>query len=586
MHRLFILVLAVLWSLADAQRASAQDFGTFPSYPGLDANNITTFPVGPGFYLSWIKILVCWVIFLLWVRSTDWMSRDATTLRLDYKRWNLVAFFTFVAALILLWTLPWFWLDMPLMLVAWAAPFFAYVAHRNSKVTIDETVFTPGHIRFWLSENLKVVGIKIAAESTRRGKGPPVDLKPQGKDERTNTANLLLARQTIGYPLTQALVAEVIGKRVDGVLMDFTQASVAMRYQIDGVWHDAEARDRESGDAMLAVMKTIAGLDAKQRVKRQEGTFGAEFEKVKYTCKVLSQGTKTGERALLQLQGRKQKLERLVDLDMRPKLIEDLKAVLSQPQGMIVVSTPPAGGLSTLFPATIREMDRFVRGFVGIESAATKELDVENVVVTLFDPAAGQNPAAVLPKIIREHPDVYVVPDMVDAESATMLCEQVQNENRMVVTSVRAKEVADSLLQVLRLKVPPAQFGPAVVAAVNQRLIRKLCPKCKEAFAPTAQLLEQLGIPAGRIEALYRTPQQPEEVCTECQGIGYIGRTGIFEVLIVDDNVRQALTTNPQLAAVRQAARRAGMRTLQEEGIVLVAKGITSLQELMRVLKE
>lgn len=586
MHRLFILVLAVLWSLADAQRAPAQDFGTFPSYPGLDANNITTFPVGPGFYLSWIKILVCWVIFLLWVRSTDWMSRDATTLRLDYKRWNLVAFFTFVAALILLWTLPWFWLDMPLMLVAWAAPFFAYVAHRNSKVTIDETVFTPGHIRFWLSENLKVVGIKIAAESTRRGKGPPVDLKPQGKDERTNTANLLLARQTIGYPLTQALVAEVIGKRVDGVLMDFTQASVAMRYQIDGVWHDAEARDRESGDAMLAVMKTIAGLDAKQRVKRQEGTFGAEFEKVKYTCKVLSQGTKTGERALLQLQGRKQKLERLVDLDMRPKLIEDLKAVLSQPQGMIVVSTPPAGGLSTLFPATIREMDRFVRGFVGIESAATKELDVENVVVTLFDPAAGQNPAAVLPKIIREHPDVYVVPDMVDAESATMLCEQVQNENRMVVTSVRAKEVADSLLQVLRLKVPPAQFGPAVVAAVNQRLIRKLCPKCKEAFAPTAQLLEQLGIPAGRIEALYRTPQQPEEVCTECQGIGYIGRTGIFEVLIVDDNVRQALTTNPQLAAVRQAARRAGMRTLQEEGIVLVAKGITSLQELMRVLKE
>ncbi len=200
---------------------------------------------------------------------------------------------------------------MPLMLAAWLGPFIAYVVHRNKKVTIDETVFTAGHIRFWLSENLKVVGIKIAAEASRRGKGPPVELKAQGKDDRTNTANQLLARQAMGFPLSQALVAEAIGKRVDAVLMDFTQASVAMRYQIDGVWHDTEPRDRESGDAMLAVMKTLAGLDAKQRVKRQEGTFGAEHEKVKYTCRLVSQGTKTGERTLMQLQGRKQKLESL-----------------------------------------------------------------------------------------------------------------------------------------------------------------------------------------------------------------------------------------------------------------------------------
>ncbi len=239
----------------------------------------------------------------MWVRSVDWISQDATTLRLDYRRWNLLAFLTFVVAFILLWVLPWFWLAMPLMLAAWLGPFIAYVVHRNKRVTIDETVFTAGHIRFWLSENLKPLGIKFAAESNRRGKGPPVDLKAQGKDDRTNAANLLLARQAMGFPLSQALIAEAVGKRVDAVLMDFTQASVAMRYQIDGVWHDTEAHDRESGDAMLAVMKTLAGLDAKQRVKRQEGAFGAEHEKVKYTCRLVSQGTKTGERALLQLQG-------------------------------------------------------------------------------------------------------------------------------------------------------------------------------------------------------------------------------------------------------------------------------------------
>jgi type II secretory ATPase GspE/PulE/Tfp pilus assembly ATPase PilB-like protein len=586
MHRLAILAVVAFLAVADARTGWAQDYGTFPPYPGIDAQSITKFPLGPGYYLSWIKMAACWVIFLAWVASVDWMSRDGTALHLAYRRWNMLAFFSFVVAFILLWVIPWFWLALPLLVLAWVVPFTVYVVHRNATAAIDETVFTPGHIRFWLSERLKVIGIKIAAEGGRRGKGPPVELKAQGKDDRTNAGNLLLARQSLGYALVQGLVAETLSRRADTLLMDFTQASVGMRYQIDGVWHDAEPRDREAGDAILAVMKTIAGLDAKQRVKRLEGAFGAEIEKVKYTCRLVSQGTKTGERALMQLTGRKKKLDRLADLDMRAKLIEDLKATLALPQGMAVVSAPPAGGLTTLFAATISEMDRFVRGFVGVESTAIKELNVENVPITAFDPTAGQTPATILPKLIREHPDVFIVPDMVDAESATILCDQVESENRMVVTSVRAKEAAESLLRVMMLKVPPAKFATAVIAALNERLIRKLCAKCKEGYAPTPQVLEQLGIPAGRLEAFYRPPQQPEEVCPECQGIGYLGRTGIFELLIVDEGVRQALTTTPQLAAVRQAARKAGMRTLQEEGIVLVAKGITSLQELMRVLKE
>lgn len=586
MPRLYLLVFAALLTLVDARAAWAQDLGTFPPYPGIDANSITKFPLGPGFYLSWPKILVCWIIFLLWVRSVDWMSRDGSTLRLEYRRWNMLAFFSFVAAFILLWIVPWFWLAMPLMLLAWAVPFITYVVHRNKKVTIDETVFTAGHIRFWLSEQLAKIGIKIAAEGGRRGKGPPVELKAQGGDDRTNTANLLLARQSAAFPLVQELVVDLINRRADAVLLDFTQTSVAMKFQIDGVWHDAEPRDRESGDAILAVMKVIASLDAKQRVKRQEGSFGAELEKNKYTCRLVSQGTKTGERAIVQLQGRKKKLDRFPDLEMRQKLVDDLKAILAQPQGMVVLSTPPGGGLSVLLNATIGSMDRFTRGFVGVESSAIKEFDVENVPMTYFDPAAGQTPATVLPKLIREHPDVFVVPDMVDADSATILCDQAEAERRMVVTTIRAKEAAESLLRVMMLKVPPAKFVPAVLVAVNERLIRKLCPKCKEGYAPTPQVLQQLNIPAGRVEALYRPPQQPEEVCPECHGIGYIGRAGLFEVLVVDEGVRQALTTAPQLAAVRLAARKAGMRTLQEEGIVLVAKGITSLQELMRVLKE
>jgi type II secretory ATPase GspE/PulE/Tfp pilus assembly ATPase PilB-like protein len=143
-------------------------------------------------------------------------------------------------------------------------------------------------------------------------------------------------------------------------------------------------------------------------------------------------------------------------------------------------------------------------------------------------------------------------------------------------------------LRVLVLKVSAKDFAPVFTGAVNMRLVRKLCEECKQAYAPPPEVIKQLG---AKIEALYRPPQpipgeKPKPPCEKCAGVGYYGRTGIFEVLIADDAVRQTLVTNPKLDALRIAARKSGMRTLQEEGILLAAKGVTSLPELMRVLKQ
>jgi type II secretory ATPase GspE/PulE/Tfp pilus assembly ATPase PilB-like protein len=156
----------------------------------------------------------------------------------------------------------------------------------------------------------------------------------------------------------------------------------------------------------------------------------------------------------------------------------------------------------------------------------------------------------------------------------------------LFISTVRAKDSAEALLRVLALGVPPAEFARGISAVFSQRLVRKLCEACKEAYAPAPQILKQLGIPEGRIQAFHRPPQQPEEVCKECSGIGYKGRTAIFELLLVGDTVRKVLSTSPKLELLRKAARKDGMRSLQEEGILLVAKGVTSLPELMRVLKQ
>jgi len=233
----------------------------------------------------------------------------------------------------------------------------------------------------------------------------------------------------------------------------------------------------------------------------------------------------------------------------------------------------------------LHKTDRFTREFMAVEDAANRYEPVENVPVTTYNSVEGQTPDSILTKVFRTVPDVVVIRDLTNAETVRMMCEATTDE-KMFVGTIRAKDCAEAMLRVLAMKVNPKLFAKNITAVLNQRLIRKLCDECKEAYAPTPQVLQQLGIPQGRVQAFYRPPQEPEEVCPECNGIGYKGRTAIFELMVIDNTVRKLLASGAKLELVRQAAAKAGMQNLQAEGVILVAKGVTSLPELMRVMKQ
>lgn len=542
--------------------------------------------------LGFLRGLLFMTIFFWWVRSTDWVNQDRYYRR-GNKNWNLGMVLPFVICFplsVFLATIsP--WLLLPLQFLAWLVPFLAYVVTRNPVVPVDDKVFTGRHLRRWTAGKLALVGINMRTEEKSVDDiGPPLKLIPRGgATERDDNINLFNARQAPGYLPAREVLAQGLDNRAGSVMLDYTQQAVAVRFQVDGVWHPGENLEREPGDMLLAVLKVICALNPNERRARQQGRFGVEYQGKKHQCRFMSQGTKTGERVLVLFEDPDVRKKRPPDLGMRQKMLDELEAQFHERAGMIVLSTPPGAGMTTLVHAVVGAMDRYTRGFVGVEDAATKDVEMENVVVTTFNSAAGETPLTVLPKIIRGYPDVFVIPDLRDAETADLMCEQI-GEDRMVVTTTRAKEAAEALLRVLALGAPADKMATAFRLALNMRLVRKLCDKCKEAYPPPPQLLQQLGIPAGRVEALYRpptpNPEQPQEPCAKCRGIGYFGRTGIFELLVVGDQVRQALVKKPQVEVVRQAARKAGMRTLQEEGLLLVVTGVTSLPELMRALKE
>jgi type II secretory ATPase GspE/PulE/Tfp pilus assembly ATPase PilB-like protein len=548
-----------------------------------------------------LQVFLYALLYLWWVSGTDWMNRDRY-LRKQHRGWNVALFVPFAVCFPVSLALcnplvsaatvsVSFWIGYFIQLLAFAVPFIIYCAKHNQQVGPEDKVFTSAHIRRWTSKKLQLLGVKVRSEQlTADDVGPPIKLTARGgATERDDNVNLLTARQAPGFLPARELLAQALENRADSVMLDYTQQSVSVRFQVDGVWHPGENMEREPGDMLLAVLKVLCALNPNERRAKQKGVFGTEYQGKKQSPRFMSQGTQTGERVLIQFQDPDIRKKRVTDLGMRDKMWDDLRPVLESRSGMVVVSAPPGAGLTSLLHAVLNGMDRYTRGFVGVEDVGNKDVEVENIPITTFNAAAGESPLTVLPKLIREYPDVIVVPDMKDAESAELLCDQTGLE-RTVVTTTRAKESAEAILRVMTLKMPAQKYADALKAAVNMRLIRKLCEKCKEAYAPPPQLLQQLGIPQGRIQALYRpptpNPEQPQEPCKYCRGIGYLGRIGMFETLIVDDQVRQALLKKPQLDTVRQASRKAGMRTLQEEGLLLVVTGVTSLPELQRALKE
>ncbi len=635
---------------------------------------------GTGFYLSWPKIAAVWLLFLAWVGVADWVNRDLEDTGLKWQLWNPIIVGSFMATMLLSWLLPWFWLNIFLLLAGAAAPVATYVVLRNQRMPLHRKVLTRAHLRYWFSNKMKNVGVKVAAEAADANTvGVPVKVYARGgADPTIDGARLLASRQSGGLPLARKILYEGMKSRASAIVLDYSPTTVSIRYLVDGVWMPQEPIEREGADPALDALKSLCGLEPKERRAKQAGGFGVEYwvlrkdvftkmdkaekeyreqatmdltkrlasdelqppqlqiavakaveeqarqkfatpigawtpidkeklpklpgiealhpvtslEPVKTKATLTCQGTQAGERVVVEFEVKGLHLATLDDLGMRAKMQEQFREILNRPKGFVILSAIPAGGLRTTSKVVITGLDRFVREFMAVEDEANRYDEIENVPVTTYQGTAGQSPADVLARVFRSQPNVIVVRDLVNAKTVKMICAEIAAEGRMAIGTVRAKDCAEALLRIYGIeKAPIAEFREQVTAVLSQRLVRKLCDKCKEPYAPPAEVLKQLGLPADRVKAFYRPPtskgadEDKKEICRECGGVGFMGQTAIFELLVVDNLLRKTLAATPKLDALRLAARKSGNKTLQEEGILMVVRGATSLPELMRVLK-
>lgn len=426
---------------------------------------------------------------------------------------------------------------------------------------------------------------------------PPLEFKPQVKDKQQQQGLLVACRQIEQFATAVMVLAQALNNRADQIMLDYAQQGVAVRFRVNGLWEAMPAMDRPTGDGMLVVLKRLALLNPADRRSRQNGKLPFSLNG-DWILDFTSMGTPTGERVMMRIDPKKPILKTLTDLGMREKMQEQVKGMLNAEKSLAIVSGPPGHGLPTTWRVALESADRFVRDFHAFEDKSTAEPEMINITQHLFDGQAGETPMTLLPSLLLKQPDVLVFPEFVNEETVKTVCEEVLEENRHAIVKVVAPTAVEALIKLaVTYKNQAKQLIKIAGGVCNQRLMRRLCDKCKQGFPPPPQLLQKLGIPPGRVTVLYQpfVPPPPEqrvdakgnqieiEICKQCEGRGYYGRIGVFEYLTVNDAIRQAVLSDPSPANVAAVAKQQGHRGLQEEAILTVALGLTSLQELQRV---
>jgi type II secretory ATPase GspE/PulE/Tfp pilus assembly ATPase PilB-like protein len=574
------------------------------------------FPRGPGYYFHPAKLLVVLIVYFAWLRTCWWVHTDCHAMKLPSEMWNPILLGCGVAGLLAVWLFPLFALGFIVFLVLFLAPTLSYVSVRNERASPEQRVLTPKHLRKVLRTLLRLDLPEPEEKSSR-----PIPVRFIGKsatesdEEKRRVARLQGSK---GYRAALELIADALEKRATDIHLEPTKEEMIVRFRIDGILEASHPFARPTGDAVINIFKVLADLDITEKRKPQDGSFSAEvntpvesmeptssnkskdpdedsgveenetepeYQRRQVDFRVATAGSVVGEKLVLRILDPARQVVSLAKVGMREQLRKQVRGLVTQPHGLFIVCGPTGAGNSTTLYACLAEIDRFQKNVITIENPV--EYPIDNVTQIEINPKAGKTFATELRSILRQDPDVIYIGEIRDHETAEIACQAAQT-GHMVFTTLHANDTVTALARLIDLGVQPFMVANAVSAVLGQRLVRVLCPNCKQRYKPNADLLRKANLPADKIKFFYRPPDKNENedhFCPVCTNTGYRGRTGVFEMMEITDTVRDMIRENPNFNSIRQEAVKSGMKYLQEDGLRLVIEGRTSIQELLRVCK-
>lgn len=541
-----------------------------------------------GDYFNIFYIVLFFVLTVLWAYSAAWAQADGKKTRMSRGLWVPSIFASGLCGLVIWLFIPMYWIGFGLFTALYGTIIIIYVVVRNRRVSPAQTVLTMAHIQRLISGGKAKGPDKTHAQDRARIKDHEGKTPAWPKDPE----------QHAGYQGLQDLLFDAIWRRTSDVRLDFVpQQPVKVIYKVDGVDRLREPIAPELGPSLLAHFKRIAGLDVEEHRRPQSGGFEAAIGAGGQGDKEVEVGVKTsgstaGQRVLLKITAEESKF-RTADIGMTSDQLPVFEKLVKKSRGVMICGGPRASGVTSTLYAILRSHDVFMQNIHTLE--IVKSLDIENITQHVYD---GQESGVTFGKrfrsILRSDPDIVLAGDTPDAETAQYAAAAVK-EGKKIYLGMTAKDTFSALRRYLQGVGNNGLAAAGLLAITCQRLVRILCTECRRAYKPDPALLKKANLPTGENRPFYRPPN-PNEIeadkhgnqllCPVCQGSGYLGRTGVFELLLMDDHLRALIAKGTALPTVKAEARKRGMLYLQEVALHKVYEGITSINEVLRVTKE
>jgi len=531
-----------------------------------------------GNYVNPWKLLAAVVILLPWAKMLTWIDKDTVAARLPRTVVNAGNMVGLLAAYLLLPLEGAFWLVLLTLLAIPILELGVYLLLRFQSVGL-------GDLQQELKRSFSNIG---------KGKGKSGQTVAAGFVQIQTKAGVVASvpdeqtpeRQT--FDAVQQLMATALRKRADRIDIVLGEAT-ALSFWVDGIRYDGGSVDRALGASMIQYLKMSGGLDLNERRKPQSGLIKTQMDSVRHELTVRTAGSKTGEALALVSDIRKRHDFKLETLGLDENQIELIRSVVQEPSGLVLVAAPPGHGLRSAVYAILRAHDAFLTHILTVERAPDSEIEgITQVVIP--HAASGQEELEKVKWVASQEPDVIAVPVLIDSGSAQIMAGFAAEKRAYV--GLRCGSAFEALAMWRKLVGDDMAALSNLRLVVSGRLVRKLCDACKIGYAPDANQLRKMNIDPARVTKLFQARTSPMRdskgnpvPCTFCQDMAYNGRGGAYEVLVVDDEIRQLLTSGASSSQLKTAFRRQKGRYIQEKALVMVEDGRTSVQEVLRVMK-
>ena len=385
------------------------------------------------------------------------------------------------------------------------------------------------------------------------------------KDDVENSPIVILVRNVI---------EQAVRQRASDIHIEPFETNVKVRYRIDGVLREIMTYDKALFPAIIARVKIISGMDISEKRKPQDGRITIDVDYKEYDIRVSNLPTVYGEKVVMRLASKEGFNRAKSELGLRPEDLEKFDGILKNPNGIILVTGPTGSGKSTTLYTALAELSTEEVNVITVEDPV--EANVKGVNQVQVNNKADMTFANALRSILRQDPDIIMIGEIRDSETAEIAV-RASITGHLVVSTLHTNSTAATVGRLIDMGIEPYMLGDSLVGIIAQRLVRRLCD-CKKARPATADEKRIMGLPSTAEQIVYDPVG-----CQSCNNLGYRGRIGIYEIMTINQKIRNLIAQRATADKIKVAAEEDGMSSLRMSAAKYVCEGVTSMAELMKV---